>query len=53
MHNFGEMIESAHLKFMVSGQSKQASNHTHTRVQRSHASVGLTQACPNNSPPGT
>ena len=27
---------------------KQASKHTHSRAQCSHASVGLTQACPNN-----
>ena len=31
----------------VSGRSKQAKKHTHIRVQWSHASVGLTQACPN------
>ena len=31
----------AHLKFSVSGQSKQASIDTHTHVQRIHASVGL------------
>ena len=28
--------------------SKQASKHTHARVQCSHASVGLAQAHPNN-----
>ena len=42
----------AHLKFLVSGQSKQASKQasidTHTRAQCSHASVGLAQARPNN-----
>ena len=32
---------------MVSGRSKQASEHTHAR---SHASVGLAQARPNNYP---
>ena len=33
---------------MVSGRSKQASKHTHTRAQCSHASVGLAQARPND-----
>ena len=37
----------AHLKFMVSGRSKQTSKHTHARVQCSHASVVLAQARPN------
>ena len=32
---------------MVSGRSKQAYKHTHTREQCSHASVGLAQARPN------
>ena len=47
-----EIFEYAHLKFTVSGRSmakaKQASKHTHTRAQCSHASVGLAQARPNN-----
>ena len=33
--------------FTVSGRSKQASKHTHARVQWIHASVGLAQARPN------
>jgi len=34
--------------FTISGRSKhQARKHTHTRVQWSHASEGLAQACPN------
>ena len=37
----------AHLKFSVSGWSKQASIDTHTRAQSSHTSVGLAQARPN------
>ena len=37
----------AHLKLSVSGRSKQASKHTHTRAQCTHASVGLAQARPN------
>ena len=39
-----EIFECAHLKFTVSGRSKQTSVDTHMRVQWSHASVGLTQA---------
>ena len=42
-----EIFECAHFKFMVSGQSKQTSKHTHARAQCSHASVELTQARPN------
>ena len=42
-----EIFECTHLKFTVSGQSKQTSIDTHTRVQCSHASVGLAQARPN------
>ena len=42
-----EIFECAHLKFMISGQSKQASKSTHTHVQCGDASVGFTQACPN------
>ena len=42
----------AHLKFTVSGRSKPTNKHTsidtHKLPQCSHASVGLTQACPNN-----
>ena len=44
----------AHLKFLVSGQSKQASKqaskhrYTHACAMKSHYSVGLTQARPNN-----
>ena len=45
-----EIFECAHLKFPVSGRSKQAYIHmridTHTRAQCSHASVGLAQARP-------
>ena len=48
LHNIGPR-EYAHLKFTVSGRSKQANKHTHTRAQCSHASVGLTQACPNQT----
>jgi len=33
---------------MVSRQSKQASKHTHARVQWSHARVGLAQTHPNH-----
>ena len=44
-----EIFECAHLKFTVSGRSKQASKHTHARAQCSHASVGLAQACPNDA----
>ena len=44
--NLREIFECAHLKFTVSGQSKQAS--IHTRAQCSHASVGLAQSRPNN-----
>ena len=40
-----EIFEHAHLKFTVSGRSKQASKqaskHTYTHAQCSHASVGL------------
>ena len=36
----------AHLKFSVSGRSKQASIDTHTHAQCSHASVGLAQIRP-------
>ena len=43
-----EIFECAHLKFTVSGQSKQAHKHTHTRAQCCHASVGLAQAHPND-----
>ena len=43
-----EIFEHAHLKFTVSGLSKQASKHTHACAQWSHASVGLAQARPNN-----
>ena len=47
-----EIFEYAHLKFAVSGRSKQASKQAsidiHTRAQCSHASVGLAQARPNN-----
>ena len=39
-------LDLLNLKFMVYG-CKQASKHTHARVQCSHASVGLTQARPN------
>ena len=43
-----EIFECAHLKFTVSGRSKQATKqankHTHTCVQCGHTSVGLTQA---------
>ena len=46
-----EIFECAHLKFMVSGRSKQASKQasidTHMRAQCSHASVGLAQVRPN------
>ena len=49
-----EIFECAHLKFTVSGRSKQASKqaskHTHTCAQCSHASVGLAQARPNQVP---
>ena len=44
--NLREIFEYAHLKFTVSGRSKQASKHTHARAQCSHASVGLAQARP-------
>ena len=37
-----EIFEFAHLKFTVSGRSKQTSIDTHTHAQCSHASVGLT-----------
>ena len=47
--NHREIFECAHLKFTVSGRSKQTNKHTHTSAQCSHASVGLTQARPNNS----
>ena len=43
-----EIFECTHLKFTVSGRSKQASKHTHTRAQCSHASVGLAQPRSNN-----
>ena len=46
-----EIFECAHLKFTVSGRAKQASIDTHTRAQCSHASMGLTQARPNNHIP--
>ena len=36
------------LNFSVSGRSKQTSTHIHAWVQWSHASVGLTQAHPND-----
>ena len=42
-----EIFENTHLKFTVSGQSKQASIDTHMHAQCSHASVGLAQARPN------
>ena len=44
-----EIFEWAHLKFTVSGRSKQTSTDTHTRAQCSHASVGLAQARPNQN----
>ena len=44
--NLREIFECAHLKFTVSGWSKQASIDTHTCAQCSDASVGLAQARP-------
>ena len=47
-----EIFECAHLKLTVdlSGRSKPTNKHAHTRVQCSHASVGLAQARPNQFP---
>ena len=39
-------FKHGHLKFLVSGRSKQASKHTHAYAQWSHASVGLAQINP-------
>ena len=47
--NHREIFKCGHLKFMISGRSKQTNKHTHTRAQCSHTSVGLTQAHPNYS----
>ena len=42
-------FKRGHLKFLVSGRSKQASKRTLAYAQWSHASVGLAQAHPNKS----
>ena len=42
-----EIFECPHLKFSVSGWSKQTNIDIHMRAQCSHTSVGLTQARPN------
>ena len=39
-----KVFECTHLKFMVSGWSKQTNRHTHTCAQCSHTSMGLAQA---------
>ena len=49
--NYHEIFKRTHLKFTVSGRSKQTNKRTsidtHTLLQCSYASVGLTQARPN------
>ena len=45
MYNLRERVECTHLKFSVSGQSKQTN--INLCVQCSHASVRLAQACSN------
>ena len=49
-HSNREIFGCAHLNFTVSGRSKQASIDIYTRVQCSHANVGLAQARPNDQP---
>ena len=46
-----QMFECTHLKFTVSGRSKQTNKHTHACAQRNHASVGFAQAFPQSSLP--
>ena len=46
MYNLRERVECTHLKFSVSGRSKQTNTYC---VQRSHTSVALVQACLNNT----